>query len=173
MSYTITLNGEPQTIEGVHNADFTRAVEIFRLFDDERIGYLRPSEYQFLKDNLDFKIRLYFSNVFEANFNPYFLACISGNEELILNLSKIPGQSKFNLRLNEKSQFGICEDISVLEILTKFCNFGDYTSELFKAIESNIKEGDFDINDIDIFGRKIYSLTDCDNHNMKKILSVF
>ena len=36
MSYTITLNGEPQTIEGVHNADFTRAVEIFRLFDDEK-----------------------------------------------------------------------------------------------------------------------------------------
>lgn len=172
MSYTITLNGEAETIEGVHNEDFTRAVKIFRLFDD-RILYLRPSEYQFLKDNIDFKIRFYFSNTVESNFNPYFLACISGNEELILYLSKISSQSKFNLRLSEKCQFGIAEDISVLEILTKFCNFGDYTGELFRTIESNIKECEFDINDIDAFGVKRYSLTECCNFNMKKILSVF
>lgn len=152
MSYSISFKCETQYIEIYYNKNFTTAVEIFRLFDDSRINKLTIDDYQFLKDNINFVVKFYFNKTW-LYFNPYFLACLAGNEKLILYLSMIT-ENKYNLRLKDKAYIGHNNKISIFQILINYHNFGDYTSKLFKIIELNIREYNLHFDESHIFGEK-------------------
>lgn len=150
MSYSIVFKGKKQYIESFYNKDFTTAVELFRLFDDRRINKLSVDDHRFLKDNINFRLKIYFDGNTWIYFNPYFLACLSGNENLILYLST----NNYNLRLNDEAYIGHNGKISILQILINYHNFGYYTSKLFKTIELNIREYNLHFDENHIFGGK-------------------
>lgn len=67
MSYSITVNGQTQTIEACYNEDFTKSVEIFRCFDDSRINSI-DNILSLGKMDRDFKIRFYLGGTIECFF---------------------------------------------------------------------------------------------------------
>lgn len=136
----ITFGKTDQEICSVHNTDFERASEIFKMFDDFEII---NSKNKIIELDQDFEFRFYLNNIVECNFDVFMMACFSGYIPLIESLFE---QNKH--KINTEYQFGTCEYTTPLAIIYDFYNHNEdkYNScyEQFKPY------GDF--NKLDVFG---------------------
>jgi len=142
--------GQKQSIEAIHNEDFTTAVELFRLFDDSRINTLETQ--LAIKKFENFKIRFYLAGVVECIFDSYMLACLLKNKNLIDTLA-YDGKT-WNLRPNERYCFGANIITPFMAICDKF-DSNDHDEK--QILELFLHVGGYNLEDCDSFGRKIDS----------------
>uniref|UniRef100_A0A6C0BDH0 Uncharacterized protein n=1 Tax=viral metagenome TaxID=1070528 RepID=A0A6C0BDH0_9ZZZZ len=143
MSYSIKINGKNETIHEAHNKeDFTKAVEIFRLFDDSRIDLQETHEALAMMDR-EYLIKFYFSEK-ECIFDSYMFSCILGNYALIIKLGSKDGL--WDLNPNKSYSYGnttitpfaaICQQLELtkphkkgpLDLFLRFSNYDLYKTD--------------------------------------------
>lgn len=143
MYYSITINGKKQTIGNYDNENFTKAVEMFRLFDDSRID-LHESHRALSQIDNDFEIVFYWNSSHFCSWNAFMFGCFLKKYEIIFPLI---GK---NLDFNDEYPFGTMEYITPFSAI---CADYDFNSENdFKILSLFIAMGRYDINQLDNHG---------------------
>lgn len=158
MSYSIAINGHEQQIMECHNKEnFTKAVEMFSLFDDSRINSIETRK-ALIKIDPKFKIVFYLGGVHYCDWDSYMFACYLKNEVLIIALSYDQNSDTFNLRPNEEY---CCGEMAM--IITPFSAICDHYNPKNDAerriLELFVNAGGYNLEQKDGFGKEMISPT--------------
>jgi hypothetical protein len=146
MRYTITVNGHEQRIYHEDNENFTKAIEMFRLFDDSRINL--PESHRALSEmDNDFEIVFYWNGVHFCVWNAFMFGCFLKKWEIISPLINK------NLDFNKEYTFS---DLEYITPFSAICNNYDPANDDERKILSLfLTMGGYDADKLDVHGESL------------------
>lgn len=165
MSYEITVLGSTCRILASENPDFTKAVELFRLFDDSRINTIEAHMAIRMVDP-NFKITVRVGSQTKCIVNAIIFACMCLNTRLLDTLTYDSISGTWNLNPDEEFAFGEC----VRTIFEYICeHFSPEKTDMRELLDLFLIVGGYDISRIshDNSGRFDDSLTYIKNRRLQ------